>query len=276
MIDAEHDLPLTRQADLLDISRSTIYYEAAGPSERDLEIMREIDRLHMDYPYMGARMLRDTLRLAGYRIGRRHVARLMRVMGIEALYRKKSTSRRNPEHTVFPYLLRDVVIEKPNHAWCADITYIPMERGFVYLFAVMDWATRRILAWRISNSLATEFCIDAVEEAIEKYGPPQIFNTDQGVQFTSGDFVRLIREQHGIALSMDGKGCWRDNVMIERFWRSLKYEEVCLHAYDGVSSAKTGVGKYVDFYNSSRPHSALDGRTPDAVYFTQAPTTIAA
>jgi putative transposase len=150
MIDAEHDLPLTRQADLLGISRSTIYYEAAGPSERDLEIMREIDRLHMDYPYMGARMLRDTLRLAGFRLGRRHVARLMRVMGIEALYRKKSTSRRNPEHTVFPYLLRDVVIEKPNHAWCADIMYIPMERGFVYLFAVMDWATRRILAWRIS------------------------------------------------------------------------------------------------------------------------------
>jgi len=276
MIDAEHDLPLTRQADLLDISRSTIYYEAAGPSERDLEIMREIDRLHMDYPYMGARMLRDTLRLAGYRIGRRHVARLMRVMGIEALYRKKSTSRRNPEHTVFPYLLRDVVIEKPNDAWCADITYLPTERGFVYLFAVMDWATRRILAWRISNSLATDFCIDAVEEAIEKYGPPQIFNTDQGVQFTSGDFVRLICEQHGIALSMDGKGCWRDNVMIERFWRSLKYEEVYLHGYDGVSSAKTGVGKSVDFYNSSRPHSALDGRTPDAVYFTQAPTTIAA
>jgi len=238
--------------------------------------MREIDRLHLEYPYMGARMLRDTLALHGDRIGRRHVARLMRVMGIEALYAQKSTSRRHPQHFVFPYLLRDITIAKSNHVWCADITYIPMERGFLYLFAVMDWATRRILAWRLSNSLTADFCIDAVEEAIERYGSPEIFNTDQGVQFTSSDFVQVIREKHGIALSMDGKGCWRDNVMIERFWRSLKYEEVYLHAYESSSAAKSGIGKYIDFYNSSRPHSAFDGQTPDAVYFTQAPTKIAA
>jgi len=225
---------------------------------------------------MGARMLRDKLALQGDRIGRRHVARLMRVMGIEALYAQKSTSRRHPQHFVFQYLLRDITIEKPNHVWCADITYIPMERGFLYLFAVMDWATRRIFAWRLSNSLTTDFCIDAVEEAVERYGPPKIFNIDQGVQFTSSDFVQVIREKHGMALSMDGKGCWRDNVMIERFWRSLKYEEVYLHAYDGTSAAKSGIGKYVASYNSSRPLEALDGRTPDAVYFAQSPRNIAA
>ena len=276
MSDARHDLPLTRQAELLNLSRGSLYYVAKGPAERDLELMREIDRLHLEYPYMGARMLRDTLALQGDRICRRHVARLMRVMGIEALYAQKSTSRRHPQHFVFPYLLRDITIAQPNHVWFADITYIPMERGFLYLFAVMDWATRRILAWRLLNSLTTDFCIDAVEEAIERYGSPEIFNTDQGVQFTSSDFVQIIREKHGIALSMDGKGCWRDNVTIERFWRSLKYEKAYLHAYDGTSAAKFGIGKYVAFYNSSRPHSALDGQTPDAVYFTQAPTKIAA
>jgi putative transposase len=276
MIDHGHNLPLTRQAELLELSRGSLYYEAKGPSQLDVEIMREIDRLHMEYPYMGARMLRDSLKQRGYRIGRHHVARLMRVIGIEALYREKSTSRRNPDHAVFPYLLRDIAIERPNHVWSADITYIPMRRGFLYLFAVMDWATRRILAWRLSNSLTTDFCIDAVEEAIDQHGCPEIFNTDQGVQFTSGDFVRLIREQHGIALSMDGKGCWRDNVMIERFWKSLKYEEVYLHAYESASEAKTSIGRYIAFYNSGRPHSTLDGKTPDAVYFTSSPTSIAA
>jgi putative transposase len=276
MIDPAHDLPLTRQAELLNLSRSSLYYESKGPSEPDLALMREIDRLHLEYPFMGARMLRDTLKLRGYRVGRRHVARLMRLMSIEALYREKSTSRRNPAHAVFPYLLRHLLIEKPNHVWSADITYIPMQRGFLYLFAIMDWATRRILAWRLSNTLTTDFCIDAAEDAIARYGRPEIFNTDQGVQFTSGNFVRLICEQHRIALSMDGKGCWRDNVVIERFWKSLKYEEVYLHAYDSASQAKAGIAKYIDFYNSERPHSTLDGQTPDAVYFPSTPSLIAA
>ena len=229
MIDVKHDLPLTRQAALLNISRGSIYYKAKGRSQLDLRLMRDVDRLHTEYPFMGARMLRDKLALQGDRIGRRHVARLMRVMGIEALYAQKSTSRRHPQHFVFPYLLRDITIAQPNHVWFADITYIPMERGFLYLFAVMDRATRRILAWRLLNSLTTDFCIDAVEEAIEQYGSPEIFNTDQGVQFTSSDFVQIIREKHGIALSMDGKSCWRDNVMIEGSGdRSNTKKSICM------------------------------------------------
>ena len=276
MIDREHSLPLTRQAEMLDLSRSSLYYEAKGPSQTDVDLMSEIDRLHMEYPFAGARMLRDMLMRRGYRVGRRHVARLMRVMGIEALYRERSTTKRHLGHVVFPYLLRNLTIERPNHAWSADITYIPMRRGFLYLFAVMDWATRRSLSWRLSNSLTTEFCIEAVVEAIARYGCPDIFNTDQDVQFTSADFVRLIREQHGIELSMDGKGCWRDNVVIERFWKSLKYEEVYLHAYESTSEAKAGIGKYVNFYNSDRPHSTLDGSTPDEVYFNSPRAQIAA
>ena len=276
MIDREHSLPLTRQAEMLDLSRSSLYYEAKGPSQTDVDLMSEIDRLHMEYPFAGARMLRDMLMRRGYRVGRRHVARLMRVMGIEALYRERSTTKRHLGHVVFPYLLRNLTIERPNHAWSADITYIPMRRGFLYLFAVMDWATRRSLSWRLSNSLTTEFCIEAVVEAIARYGCPEIFNTDQGVQFTSADFVRLIREQHGIELSMDGKGCWRDNVVIERFWKSLKYEEVYVHAYESTSEAKAGIGKYVNFYNSERPHSTLDGSTLDEVYFNSPRAQIAA
>jgi len=276
MIDKSHDLPLTRQAELLNLSRSSLYYSPVEISPMDLELMRTIDQLHTEYPFMGARMLRDRLKTLGYRVGRRHVARLMRLMGIEALYRKKMTTQRNPEHAVFPYLLRGVSIERPNHAWCADISYIPMRRGFLYLFAILDWATRRVLAWRLSNTLTADFCIEAVHEAIGVYGKPEIFNTDQGSQFTGRDFVALIREQHGIALSMDGKGCWRDNVFIERFWRSLKYEEVYLHAYESASQARASIGKYIEFYNSVRPHSALDGRTPDAAYFTSPAVKLAA
>lgn len=267
MIDREHGLSLTRQAEVLNLSRSSLYYEAKPIPAADLELMRQIDRLHLEYPFMGARMLRDTLNANGYRVGRRHVGRLMRIMGVEALYRKKKTTKRNPEHPVFPYLLRGLTIERPNHVWCADISYIPMQRGFLYLFAILDWATRRVLAWRLSNTLTTDFCIETTQEAIATHGKPEIFNTDQGSQFTDGDFVKLIREEHGIALSMDGKGCWRDNVFIERFWRSLKYEEVYLHAYESASQARAGIGKYVAFYNGARPHSALDGRTPDAAYF---------
>lgn len=267
MIAREHDLSLTRQAELLSLSRSSLYYVPVDVSPADLALMRHIDRLHTDYPFAGARMLRDMLKAKGYAVGRRHVGTLMRRMGIEALYRRKSTSRRNPEHAVFPYLLRNFSIERPNQVWAADITYIPMRRGFLYLFAVLDWATRRVLSWRLSNTLTTDFCIDAVQEAVGNFGKPEIFNTDQGSQFTSAEFVHLIREEHSIAFSMDGKGCWRDNIVVERFWRSLKYEEVYLHAYDSASAAKAAIGTYIEFYNSQRPHSALDGQTPDAAYF---------
>ena len=270
MIDRDHALPISRQAESLQISRGSVYYREAATSAADLALTREIDRLHLDFPFAGARMLRDILRFKGYAVGRRHVSTLMRVMGIQALYCKKSTSRRNLAHPIFPYLLRHLTIEQPNHVWCADITYIPMRQGFIYLFAVLDWATRRVLAWRLSNTLTTDFCIDAVREAIEAHGRPQIFNTDQGSQFTDHDFVALIRDEHRIALSMDGKGAWRDNVFVERFWKSLKYEEVYLHAYESVSDAKSGIGKYIAFYNGMRPHSSLDGRTPDTVYFSSA------
>lgn len=268
MIDRDHDLSLTRQADLLELSRGSLYYVPVGPSKTDLELMCQMDRIHTDFPFMGARQLRDQLRKRGYRVGRRHVARLMQLMGIEALYRKKQqTSKRNPQHPVFPYLLRGMAIERPNQVWSADITYIPMQRGFLYLFAGLDWATRRVLAWRLSNSLTTDFCIEAVREAVVLYGEPEIFNTDQGSQFTDGDFVALIREELGTQLSMDGKGCWRDNIMIERFWRSLKHEEVYLRAYESGSEARTSIGRYIAFYNGVRTHSSLDGRTPDEAYF---------
>jgi putative transposase len=270
MIDREHRLPVTRQTQLLHIARSTAYYEPKPISQADLEIMRMIDLLHTEYPFMGARMLRDSLRKQGIRVGRRHVARLMRLMGIEALYRKKKTTKRNPEHPVYPYLLRNLTIENPNHVWAADISYIPMARGFLYLFAIIDWASRYVLAWRLSNSLSADFCIEALEEAIAKYGCPRIFNTDQGAQFTDVGWTDVLKN-HGIEISMDGKGCWRDNVFIERLWRTIKYEEVYLRAYDGTTQARTSLGKYITFYNEQRPHSALDGHTPHAVYFNHQP-----
>ncbi len=268
MIDRVHALPLSHQAELLNLSRGGLYYKPVPISDTDLELMREMDRLHTEYPFAGARMLRDFLKRCGYQIGRRHVGRLMGLMGIEALYRKKKGTKTNPEHPVYPYLLRNLAVDRPNQVWCADISYIPMRRGFLYLFAVLDWSTRRVLTWRLSNSLTTDFCIDAVEAAIATYGRPEIFNTDQGCQFTDKDFVGMLKE-HGIAISMDGKGAWRDNVFVERFWRSLKYEEVYLRAYESASEAKHFVGRYVAFYNEHRPHSALDGRTPDEVYFNQ-------
>ena len=215
-------------------------------------------------------MLRDILRQDGHAIGRKHVATLMKRMNIEAVYKKPNTSRRHPAHAVYPYLLRHMEISRPNHVFAADITYIPMKRGFVYLFAVMDWASRRVLAWRLSNTLTTDFCIEAVQEAIHRYGKPDIFNTDQGSQFTSMEFTQLLKE-NGIAISMDGQGCWRDNVFVERLWKSIKYEEVYLHAYETVSAARGGIARYIDFYNSRRPHSSLDGMTPDAFYFKDLP-----
>jgi putative transposase len=268
MIDRDHALPLSRQAELLDVSRSSLYYTPVPLPKADLELMRKIDRLHTDYPFAGARMMRDLLRRLGDRIGRRHTGRLMRLMGIEALYRKKRTSLRNPHHPVFPYLLRGRTIDRPNHVWASDISYIPMRQGFLYLCAILDWATRKVLAWRLSNSLTTDFCIDAVEEAIAKYGCPEIFNTDQGAQFTDSDFIATLKTR-GIEVSMDGKGAWRDNVFVERFWRSIKYEEVYLRAYESATEAKQFIGRYITFYNEQRPHTALGGRTPDEVYFNQ-------
>jgi putative transposase len=255
-----------RQCQLLKLARSTAYYQPTPVSEVALVLMRRIDALHLAHPFAGARMLRDLLRQEGYAIGRRHVVTLMRRMGIEALYRKPSLSRRHPAHTIYPYLLRDLTINRPNHVWAADITYIPMARGFVYLFAVLDWASRRVLAWRLSNTLTTDFCLDTVQEAIARHGTPTIFNTDQGCQFTSQEFTGLLTH-HSIQISMDGKGCWRDNVFVERLWRSLKYEEVYLHAYETVGAAHQGVERYLTFYNQTRPHQALDGQTPDQVYY---------
>lgn len=252
-----------------------MYYQPVPVSAADLRLMRRLDELHLELPFAGSRMLRDLLAQDGHLIGRRHVVTLMRRMGIEALYRRANTSRRHPAHPVFPYLLRGLSIDRPNQVWAADITYIPMARGFVYLVAVLDWATRRVLSWRVSNSLSTDFCLEAVEDAIAKHGVPEVFNTDQGSQFSSSAFVGLL-QQHGIRQSMDGKGCWRGNVIVERFWKSIKYEEVYLHAYDSVSAAKAGIERYVRFYNSRRPHKALDRRTPDTVYFNSLPLAVAA
>jgi len=270
MIDRTHDLPVTRQCQILELARSTAYYEAVPTSAEDLALMRRIDELHLAHPFAGSRMLRDLLRQEGREVGRKHVRTLMKKMGIEALYQKPNTSKRHPAHRIYPYLLRDLTIDRPNQVWATDITYIPMRRGFVYLVAVMDWATRRVLSWRVSNTLTTDFCLDAVREAIARYGCPEIFNTDQGSQFTSGEFTGLLKE-HGIRISMDGKGCWRDNVFVERLWRSIKYEEVYLHAYDSVSEAKTRLGTYIGFYNTRRPHQSLDGQTPDKIYFNNLP-----
>ena len=239
MIDRTHDLPIVRQCHILALSRSTAYYQPKPISEADLALMRRIDELHLEHPFAGARMLSRMLKRASCLAGRRHVATLMKQMGITALYRKPNTSKRHPAHTVYPYLLRHLEITRPNHVWAADITYIPMTRGFVYLFAVLDWASRRALSWRVSNTLTTDFCLEAVQEAINRYGAPAIFNTDQGCQFTSQEFTGLLK-QNGMAISMDGKGCWRDNVFVERLWKSVKYEEVYLYAYDSVSEAKRG------------------------------------
>jgi putative transposase len=271
MIDRTHQLPISRQCQILSLARSTAYYRPRETSESDLALMRRIDELHLEYPFAGSRMLRGMLRADGHVVGRRHVSTLMAKTGIEALYRKPNTSKRSAAHPVYPYLLRNLTIDRPNQVWAADITYLPMKRGFVYLFAVMDWASRKVLSWRISNTLTTDFCIDAVEEALIRYGTPEIFNTDQGSQFTSMEFTQLLKNQ-SIQISMDGKGCWRDNVFVERLWKSIKYEEVYLRAYGSVNAAKEGIGRYMAFYNNARPHSALNGITPDKVYFANLPS----
>jgi putative transposase len=275
MINPADPLPVVRQCALLKLSRSTVYYTPAPVSESDLALMRRIDELHLQHPFAGARMLRDFLRQEGVKVGRRHVSTLMRKMGVRALYRRPNTSRKHPQNPVFPYLLRGLTIDRANHVWSMDITYIPMRKGFVYLTAVLDWGTRKVLAWCLSNTLTTDFCLEAVEEAVRRYGPPEIFNTDQGSQFTSREFVDAILG-HGIRLSMDGKGRWVDNVFIERLWRSVKYEDIYLHAYDSVDQVRQGLSRYFRFYNERRPHASLDGRTPDAVYFQSPPLSQAA
>jgi len=275
MISPEHPLPVVQQCGLIALAPSTFYYRPEPVSEQDLKTMLRMDQLHLEMPFAGARMLRDKLRLEGYHIGRKHAATLMRRMGLEALYRKPNLSKRHPKHKIYPYLLRGVNIERANHVWCADISYIPMRHGFMYLFAVLDWATRRVLAWRLSNTLTTDFCIEALEEAFMRYGTPEIFNTDQGSQFTDHRFTGML-EKRGIQISMDGRGRWRDNVIVERFWRSIKYEEVYLRAYADGKEASAGIGQYIALYNGHRPHSSLEGKTPDSAYFKQLPSLQAA
>lgn len=275
MIDRTHPLPVTRQAEILNISRGSVYYLPKPVRAADLALMRRLDELHLEWPFAGSRMLRDLLRQEGIDVGRKHVATLMRRMGIEALYRRPNTSRRHPDHPVYPYLLKGLAITQPNQVWAMDITYIPMARGFVYLAAVIDWHSRKVLAHRVSITMETAFCIEAVEEAIRRFGAPGIFNTDQGSQFTSSDFTGLLK-QHGIRLSMDGQGAWRDNVFVERLWKSVKYEEVYLKAYESVSQAREGLAKYFEFYNRRRPHSSLDRMTPEQFYFNSRPVPKAA
>jgi putative transposase len=266
MIDRDHRLPVKRQAELLGISRGSVYYQPVAIPEAELALMRRIDRLHLEHPYAGSRMLRDLLRLQGVEVGRRHVATLMRRMGIQALYRKPNTSKKHPQHPVFPYALRNLAIERANQVWALDITYIPMARGWVYLVAVLDWHSRRVLAHRVSITMEADFCVEALREAAARWGSPDIVNTDQGSQFSGAEFVAEVA-RIGARQSMDGKGCWRDNVFVERLWRSVKYEEVYLKAYDSVSAARLGLAAYIDFYNSRRPHQSHDGRTPDMIYF---------
>ncbi len=275
MIDRTHPLPITRQAEALGMARSTVYALPAPISDRDLDLMKRIDRLHLEMPYAGSRMLRDLLAQDGIKVGRKHVATLMKRMGIEALYRKPKTTNKHPQHRVYPYLLRGLDIIRPKQVYAMDITYIPMARGFVYLVAVLDWYSRKVLSWRVSITMDVYFYLEALEEAIARYGAPEIVNTDQGSQFTSQAFTGLL-SKHGIRISMDGKGSWRDNVFIERLWRSVKYEEVYLHAYDTVSDARAGIACYFNLYNQRRPHSSLKGKTPDQVYYSQQPLTLAA
>src|SRR3954451_17233725 len=262
MIDRSHGLPVSSQAKALNISRSSVYYLPRAVPTADLAIMRRMDELHLDFPFAGSRMLRDLLKTEGVKIGRCHVATLMRRVGIEALYRKPNTSKPAPGHKIYPYLLRGMTIDRPNQVSAMDITYVPMARRFVYLAAVVDWFSRRVLSWRVSISLEAAFCVEALEEALARHGRPEVFNTDQGSQFTSHDFTDVLLKA-GIAISMDGKGAWRDNVFVERLWRSIKYEEVDLRAYDSVRVAHASIGRYLAFYNGRRPHSSLDRQTPD-------------
>jgi len=269
MVDRANPLPVTRQCELLDLPRSTYYHVPKPVSDGELELMALIDRCHLDHPYYGSRRIRDWLDDRGHQVNRKKIRRLMRTMDLAAQYPKRNLSLANQAHKVYPYLLRDLTINRPNQAWATDVTYIPMARGFVYLVAIMDWYSRRVLSWRVSNTLDASFCVDALEEALEQHGTPEIFNTDQGAQFTSEAFTSVLKRE-GIQISMDGKGRWLDNVFVERLWRSVKYEEVYLRAYDSIAAARASLGRYFAFYNSERRHQSLDRRTPDSVYYESA------
>jgi putative transposase len=266
MIDATTKLSVSRQATALGISRGSVYYQPRPVSDADLKLMHRIDKLHTAFPFAGSRMLQGLLVQEGFAVGRLHVATLMKRMGGEALYRKSNTSKPAPGHKIYPYLLRKLPVTRPNQVWAMDIPYIPMARGFIYLAAVLDWFTRPVLSWRVSISLEADFCIEAVEEALARHGKPDIFNTDQGSQFTSTEVIKVLASRK-IKISMDGKEAWRDNVFVERLWRTIKYEEVYLHAYASVPQARASIGRYIGFYNARRPHSSLDGKTPDQAYF---------
>jgi len=270
MIDPGHPrLSIVRQCELASISRSSFYREPAPESEETLRLMRLIDEQFLETPWYGSRQMARHLRRQDWCVGRHRVRRLMLKMGLAPIYQRPKTSEPHPQHKIYPYLLRHLSIEEPNQVWCADVTYIPMRRGFLYLVAIMDWASRKVLAWRLSNTMDAEFCVAALEEALARYGRPGIFNTDQGSQFTSFAFTNTLRDT-GIRISMDGRGRWMDNVFIERLWRSLKYECVFLNAFETGSEARTGIGCWIGYYNADRPHSAFGGRTPDEVYATQA------
>jgi putative transposase len=266
MIDRGEKLAVKRQAELLDLSRSSVYYTPRAVSERDLMLMRRIDELHLEAPFYGARKLAAALRREGHEVGRRHVTTLMRRMGIQALYRRPRTSIPARGSTIYPYLLENVLIERPNQVWASDLTYLPMAHGFLYLMAILDVASRKVLAWRVSNTMNADFCVEALEEALRKFGPPEIFNTDQGSQFTSEEWITPLKAA-GVAISMDGKGRWIDNVFIERLWRSVKYEDVYLRAYGCGSEARQSLTRYFAFYNARRVHESLGYATPDEVYF---------
>jgi putative transposase len=266
MIEPEHpQLSIARQCELVSISRSGFYYRPAGETSLNLELMRLIDAQFLETPWYGSRQMVRHLRREGYTVGRKRVRRLMAKMGLVPIYQRPRTTVPHPEHRVYPYLLRDRVIDRPNQVWCADLTYIPMRRGFLYLVAIMDWMSRKVLAWRVSNTMDVEFCLEALEEALEQFGQPEIFNTDQGSQFTSPRFTGVLQDA-GIRISMDGRGRWIDNVFIERLWRSLKYECVYLHAFETGSELRAGLSHWISYYNGRRPHSTLDGRTPDEAY----------
>ena len=265
MIDRTHQLCISRQAQLLGISRGSVYYQPKQVSEEDLVLMRKLDELHLEYPFMGARMLRDQLNRMGFTIGRKRVSTLMKKMGIEALYQKPKTSKKHPGHAVYPYLLRGRIIDRANQVWALDTTYIPMAKGYVYLTAVVDWASRKLLAAKIAITLEAVHAVEVLQEAFDRYGTPEIVNTDQGSQFTAYEFVETVKA-HGCQLSMDGRGAWRDNIFIERLWKTIKYERVYLYAYDSVGEARTSIMDYLAWYNQARPHSKLNKMTPDEAY----------
>jgi putative transposase len=266
MIERGARLSVMRQCELLKLPRSTVYHRPRAAATNDLELMRKIDELHLAWPWMGSRSIRDQLVRAGFPVCRDRVRRLMRKMGIRAVYRRPCTTIPAPGQQVYPYLLKDLTIDRPNQAWAADITYLPMARGFLYLVAIMDWYSRKVLSWRLSNTLTADFCVAALDEALRCFGPPGIFNTDQGSQFTGSEFIGRLKEA-GVRISMDGKGRWLDNVFIERLWRSVKYEEVYMNAYDSVADARSGLQRYFGYYNTTRTHQSLGSRTPDEVYF---------